>query len=114
MMGDEELEATLRRYRARDPQADLRRRVLEAAATDSRPREVSWFWGPLSAAAILVLWLSAHASRIERDHDPIREAGIAVIAEALGGGDEAVQYAELLVPEQVPEPPMTVEQEHGW
>jgi hypothetical protein len=112
-MNDEELEGILRRYRTRNPGGDLRRRVLAASASDI-PRQVPWFWGPVSAAAIFVLWLSVHASRIEREHDPIREAGIALIAETLGGGDEAVQYAELLVPEQVPEAPMSAEQEQAW
>jgi hypothetical protein len=113
-MQDDEIEAALRRYRARDPRGDLRRRVLEAAATDIAPREVAWFWGPLAAAAILVLWFTAHVSRIEAERDPLREADVARVAEALGGGEEAVRYAELIVPQPVPEAPSPITMEQAW
>ena len=113
-MHDDEIEATLRRYRTRDPHADLRRRVLEAGAPDVAPRQVPWFWGPLSAAAILMLWLAAHASRIEAERDPLREADVALVAEALGGGEEAVRYAELIVPHPVPEAPIPITMEQAW
>lgn len=91
-MTDDDLERTLRRYRPGDPQADLRARVLAAA---QEPAEISWYWGPLAAAAILTLWVAAHTWRIEPERDPAREAAIAMMTEALGGGEDVRRYVEL-------------------
>jgi hypothetical protein len=101
-MHDDELEATLRRYRAREPSAELRARVLVAAEEETA--EIPWYWGPIAAAAILFLWFAAHASRIEPERDPLREAAIALMTETLGGGEDVRRYVEVaLLPEPVEE-----------
>ena len=92
-MTDDELERTLRRYRPLDPRTDLRARVL--AAAQEAPGEIAWYWGPLAAAAILTVWVAAHTWRIEPERDPMREAAIAMMTEALGGGEDVRRYVEL-------------------
>ena len=100
-MTDDDLERTLRKYRPSDPQADLRARLLTAAR---EPADIAWYWGPLAAAAILTLWVAAHTWRIEPERDPVREAAIAMMTEALGGGEETRRYLELTMSPEPEEP----------
>lgn len=98
---DDDLERTLRRYRPRESQPDMRARVLAAA---NAPAEIAWYWGPLAAAAILTLWVGVLTWRVEPERDPVREAALATMTEALGGGDDVRRYLELtMAPEPVEE-----------
>ena len=101
-MTDDDLERTLRRYRPGDPRADLRARVL--ASAQATP-DIAWYWGPLAAAAILTLWVAAHTWRIEPERDPVREAAIAEMTEALGGGEDVRRYVELAMSSEPVEEP---------
>ena len=55
-MRDEDIETSLRRYRVVDPPVDLHQRIH---ARDEA--FVGHAWGALTAAAVLVVWLGAHA-----------------------------------------------------
>jgi hypothetical protein len=92
-MTDDDLERTLGRYRPRDPQPDLRARVM--ASAQEAQWEIPWYWGPLAAAAILALWLGVLTWRIEPERDPDRDAAIAMMTDVLGGGETARRYVEL-------------------
>ena len=89
-MNDDELESLLQRFAVRGPNPELREAILA-------PRGPAALWGPVAAAAILVVWLVAQAARIEPDSDPMREAAVESIAAALGGGENATRYAEAAV-----------------
>jgi hypothetical protein len=91
-MRDEDIEASLRRYRVVDPPADLHQRIHARDET-----LVGHAWGALTAAAVLVIWLGVHAAAGEPMSDPVREAEVAVVADVLGGGEDARRYAEILV-----------------
>jgi hypothetical protein len=99
VLTDEELESTLRRFAIGDPPPGLRASVLSAAETAPN-RQPGWWWGPLAAAAILVLWLSVTIGGGDEPVDPLREAEVALAAEILGGGREALVLAEWMVPER--------------
>jgi hypothetical protein len=114
MTHDDDLEGTLRRYRPRAPGADLRSRILAAGEADAGRSRFEWIWGPAAAAAILVLWFAAHASQIEPEPDPLRDAEVAVIAEILGGGEDAIAYAELAVPRRNMSVPIPLAMEDAW
>ena len=86
--------------------------MLEAAR--AAPAEMPWYWGPLAAAAIVVLWTAVHASRIEPERDPLRDMQVARIAEMLGGGEDAARHAELIVPPRLPEPLTSFGAEQPW
>jgi hypothetical protein len=91
MTDDRDIEALLRRYRV----SDLPRRPLPAQAR--RRRDDTWWWGPAAAAAVLAMWLCAHGLSESGTMDPEREAAVAAIAAAMGGGDDARRYAALAV-----------------
>lgn len=97
MIDDNDLESALRQYRVRSPRPELRRRVAEAVQL-RRPQEIGSFWGPLAAATILLVWVAIHTSRIEPERDPLRETEVAIVVDALGGGEDARHHAELVVP----------------
>ena len=90
-MNDDELEAVLRRFRVGDPDPQLRELVL-------RPGGPSMLWGPAAAAAILLTWIAAHVWGTEPYRDPMRDIAVRTIGAALGGGDDAMTYAEAAVP----------------
>ena len=100
-MNDEELEQTLRRYRAADAHASLRARVL-APATNRRVPLTRWDWTlACTALGLIVLALGtdpdvspAAASAAERAW----ELQVEELAASMGGGDEAVRYATLVLP----------------
>jgi hypothetical protein len=52
----------------------------------------------LTAAAIVMIWVAAQAVSSDPVSDPVRERDVSVVAEALGGGEDARQYAEEVVP----------------
>jgi hypothetical protein len=93
-MRDEDIEASLRRYRVVDPPAALHQRIHAFAETRGASGHV---WGVLTAAALLVIWLGAHAVAEEPMSDPARLAEIALVADVLGGGEDARRYAEAVV-----------------
>jgi hypothetical protein len=90
-MNDDELEAVLRRFRVAGPEPQLRELIL-------RPGGPSLFWGPAAAAAILVTWVAVHVWSTEPYRDPMRDAAVRTISAALGGGADAMRYAEAAVP----------------
>jgi hypothetical protein len=114
MIEDDDLEVRLRRYRLGDPPPDLRRAVIAAAEERVDSRERGSIWAPVAAAAILVAWAAIHMSNVEVEPDPLRDAEVALVAEVLGGGEEALRYAELVVPRRHMEEPMTVPLEVPW
>jgi hypothetical protein len=90
-MKDEEIEASLRRYRVVDPPANLQERIH---AHDEAL--VAHAWGAFTAAAVLIIWCGAHAA-VEPMSDPVRQAEVAVVADVLGGSEDARRYAESVV-----------------
>lgn len=99
-MDDSELEATLRRYRAAGPRADLRERILAA------PKQRIWPWAAAAAALLIATQMLNFASRYE-----VAEASEALgpgtetrvketLTEMLGGDAPARELAELIVFEQ--------------
>ena len=79
----------------------LSMRVESLAAKVDAPRierGPGHIWGAIAAAAILVMWVAAHAAARDSMPDPIRERDVAAIVDALGGGEDARRYAEAVVP----------------
>jgi len=111
-MNDEELEATLRRYRLVDPPADLGDSAI--AAAEARTRSYGHGWGAAAAAAVLALWFAAHAASWEPQGDPARDAEVAFVADILGGGEDALRYAELAVPRREPDVDLATRVEEPW
>jgi len=114
MTEDDDLEGRLRRYRLGEPPADLRRAVMAAISEHDGSRERGSIWAPLAAAAILVAWIGAQMSTAEIETDPLRAAEVALVADLLGGGEEAMRYAELVVPERIVEEPTPELMEEPW
>lgn len=111
-MNDDELEATLRRFRGIDPEASLRLRVLGPRSQGRVPlTRLDW---ALVAAAVL---LTAGAVVTDRDLSDAAvseaqsawEMSVEELAAAMGGGDEALAYAQLVVPWPGLMPPETEE-----
>lgn len=98
---DDDTERVLRRYRAADPPAGLRARVL--AGNVSR-RAGFRAWLPAAAALIAAVALHALATvvhqSVAREVDVFRDAAQRVVIEEmtslLGGGDDARREAERL------------------
>jgi len=111
-MNDEALEAALRRYRVADAPVELGETVM--TATEARARPFSHVWGAAAAAAVLALWFAAHAATREPEADPAREAEVAFVAESLGGGEDALRYAQLVVPERAPDVRLAQPVEVPW
>jgi hypothetical protein len=109
---DREIEAVLRRYGVADPPPQLARRI--AAGDAFAPgTSLEWVWGPAAAAAVLAAWMALHMRGVEPERDPWRDAEVALVAEALGGGEEAIWYAEAIVP-QPPAPTLGPGEEPPW
>jgi hypothetical protein len=111
-MTDDDLEATLRRYRIRPPAAALRSRVLEGVA---RTVPLTWFdGGMVAAAAVLVfatLWPGAAPIALEPSAADIAWEGDVRVVAALMGGDDAYELAQSMVPKPVEERSAPVEEE---
>lgn len=92
-MSEMDLETMLRRYCVASPSPSLGRTI--AARTSARDR--GHLWGVLAAASVVAIWLAAHLARVTMS-DLLREREVAIVTAALGGGDDARQYAEHIVP----------------
>lgn len=100
-MNDDELEVRLRRYRGSDAPASLRTRVL----TPKPPRLVALTvldWGLVAAALVLVAVSLATSPELSDEvstpTDAAWEASVEDLAAAIGGGEDAVRYARMVVP----------------
>ena len=96
-MNDEELEATLRRYRGIDPPVSLRTRVLSQRAP-GRVAFTTMDWGLVAAAVVLIA--VATVTGIDRPKPaPVSvDAALEVDVEGLArliGGDEGAIYARI-------------------
>ena len=97
-MNDTDIEKALRRYRVIAPPPSLALRVVAW----QRERRASHAWGALAAAAVVAIWVSIQAVTRVSISDPVRENDLAVVVEVLGGGENARQYAEEIVPRGEP------------
>lgn len=112
MIEDDELEAILRRYRISDPPRGFIDRMGDAAREPASCR----ICAPALAAAVLLAWAAVHTSMAEPARDAERDAEVALIAEVLGGDEDAIRYAEFVVPRSEPDPagPFEVPGEPPW
>ena len=98
-MRDDEIEARLRRLRPQGPPAELRGRVVAAAAPKTALRG-EWLLPLIAAAAAIVLYVlagNARASAIKTDADPSMDAAVDAFTEQLGGGPVARFVADRIV-----------------
>lgn len=93
-MNEADIEKALRRYRVSGPALSLTAKIAEPRV----PRHFDHAWGAVAAAAIAAFWFAAHVTAGRPTVDPVRERDVAAVTEALGGGDNARQYAEAIVP----------------
>ena len=107
-MNDDELEVMLRRYKGVDPPASVRARVVTARGPRRVPlTRLDWV---LAAAALL---LTAGAALTDPDLSDTAvsevqaawEMSVAELAATMGGGDEALAYAQMVVPQPELMPP---------
>jgi hypothetical protein len=109
-MTDEQLEQLLHRYSPAAPPADVRGRVLAAAARPVRVPMRTIDWTLLGAAAVLLLAAMATMQRPATttvgDDESAWQRNVAIVASSIGGGD-AVNIAQTLVPR--PDPAVTLE-----
>lgn len=118
-MTDEQLEATLRRFTPRDPDAGLRSRVL-AAASETRVPLRPWDWALAGAAAALLVgavMTDPHRAPVEETAaEAAWRAEVAQVADAMGGDDRARRLAESLVPRLEPAQPIVIDrgEEEQW
>jgi hypothetical protein len=110
-MDDNEIEATMRRYRAADPPDGLGERVR---TLDSPDRHSDHLWGAVAAAAVVALWLASHAAARTPTPDPLRAAQVGLVADVLGGSDQARGYADLVVPHRDPLAELSVSMGEPW
>ena len=100
-MNDDELEATLRRYKGIDPLASLRARVL-APRGPVRVPLTGLDWALVAAAVLLTVGAAmtdpdlsdAAVSEVQSAW----EMSVEELAATMGGGDEALAYAQTVVP----------------
>jgi hypothetical protein len=98
-MTDKELEQLLRRQRLTGPSASLRDRVLRSATGE--PLRVPLGRFDYAAAAVAAgLVLAAALIEVPEPRsaaETSRQAEIAALAQELGGGPDALRYAELVI-----------------
>src|SRR5580765_6375341 len=97
----DEFEDRLRRYRPVGPPADLRARVVAAAAI-SAPRRWVWVPSAMAAAAAFMFYVLAASARRDLSQeltkiDPRREEIVRTLAADLGGNAEARELAVRLI-----------------
>ena len=114
MLSDHDLEATLKRYRVADPPPGLGPAIVDAAASDGRGSRYEWVLGPAAAAALVAIWLAVQVAMVEEPADPVRDAEIAFVTEALGGGEDVRAYAERVVPQRPIADPSRMLREEPW
>ena len=113
-MTDEELEQLLGRHRVAGPSASLRARVLRTATGEPVSVRLGVFdYVTAAVAAGLVLLATLTDASLPPGADARRQREITAVAAALGGGPEALQYAELVV-SRSGEPENPVEMESLW
>ena len=98
-MTDEELEQLLGRHRPIGPHPSLRARVLCAATAQPGPVRFGIFDYALAgvAAALLMTAMILQAPAAALPAQATQDREISEIAEALGGGPEAMRYAAVVV-----------------
>jgi len=114
MLSEGDLESLLKRYRVADPSTDLGPTILAEAARIANGSDLAWTWGPLAAAALVVVWLAAQVAMTDAAADPVRDAEVAFVAEILGGGEDAAAYADLVVPVGTVDDPIGALAEDPW
>ena len=102
-MNDEELEATLRRYRGINPPAALRARVAARRGPVRVPlTRLDW---ALAAAALLLTAGAAMTdpdlSKAANEVQTAWEISVEQLAATMGGGEGALAYARMVVPRPV-------------
>ena len=98
-MTDQELEQLLARHRLAGPRSALRARVLQTTTGNARQVRLGLFDYALTglAAALIVAAIVLDGTTGPASIEAAREREIADVARALGGGPEAMRYAELVV-----------------
>jgi hypothetical protein len=97
-MTDEELERALGRQRVVGPPSSLRARVLDSATGQPvRVRLGVFDYATAALAAGLVLLASLIDAPVPSTADARRQRETLAVAAALGGGPDALQYAEFVV-----------------
>ena len=105
-MTDDQIEELLRRYELRAPGRGLESRILTAAEGPPSVRLSVFDYRLLLASAVLILAVVFTAPRAQRVRanaaDLAWRAEVAAAAAAIGGDEQALKLAEMLVPRPQP------------